>query len=79
MIEIERACVRMQVAQDTLTFKTLSPIYTLFKEKLTNLKFYEKEKFTIASSKKEEKEIIKAIEPVLFQFQQRGIYQTEIL
>ena len=68
MVEIERACVRMQVSQDTLTFKALSPIYPLFKEKLTNQKFYEKEKFSIASIKKEEKAIIKAIEPVLFQF-----------
>ena len=69
MKEINRALVRMQVAQGTFTYKTLSPIYPLLKDKLEDTKYYEKNDFSIAASKKEEKSKIEAIEPVLFQFQ----------
>ena len=68
MKEINRALVRMQVAQDTFTYKTLSPIYPLLKDKLEDIRYYEKNEFTIPASKKEEKSKIEAIEPVLFQF-----------
>ena len=49
------------------------------REKLNDKNYFEKNKLNMAGIRKEEAKLKNAIQPVMFQFQQRGIYRTEVI
>ena len=66
LLEIDKACVTLSVAKETFTIKTLLPVYPLQAEKLMDANFYKKNELGLKDIAKQEKDLIKAIEPVLF-------------
>ena len=66
MKEIDKVCVKMQVAQETFTIKTLAPIYPLNSEKFTDPNYYEKNEISLDDEIKNEARVNNAIKPILF-------------
>ena len=75
MEEIEKAIVRVGIAKQYFTIKTLTPVYPAFKEKLTDATYYEDRKWTIKESIKQEKQVKKQVDAVLYSFKYRGQFK----
>ena len=54
-------------------------MYPLNQEKYTNIDYYKKSQISLAIERKTEQKINKSMKPVLFQFQQRGIYKADLI
>ena len=61
LTEIEKACIRMQIAKETFTYKILAPMYPLNQEKYTNIDYYKKSQISLAIERKTEQKINKSM------------------